>query len=388
MPHSLQQQALQHSHNDPSAGHQGADKTLARLREECYWVNMSQDVERYCRECTECQQAKLPLPSKAPVTSMPIGKPWQMVAVDVLTVPVSQKGNRYLLVVQDYFTKWADAIPLPDQSACTITTALIKLFSVLGMPDVVHSDQGRNFESAILKQTLEAFGIAKSRTTAYHPEGDGMVERFNRSLLQLLRVYVDTQSDWERHLPLALYAYRTAVHASTGVSPHSLMFGRPSHSPLFDSSHSFDSTSYQFYLRDQLAKLKDLVELNLVASSDTQKKYYDKQLSSRKFGVNDHVWLSVPVAGKLDPKWEGGWKVTSVKSPVTVAISDGKRNKVVHINRLQHRVQPMESDEHAAESSPMEQWRPPEVEHFIDETPTGPRRNPPRTRRPPDYYRP
>ena len=100
------------------------------------------------------------------------------------------------------------------------------------------------------------------------------------------------------------------------------------------------------------------------------------------------MWLSVPVAGKLDPKWEGGWKVTSVKSPVTVAISDGKRNKVVHINRLQHRVQPMESDEHAAESSPMEQWRPPEVEHFIEETPTGPRRNPPRTRRPPDYYRP
>jgi len=82
-------------------------------------------------------------------------------AVDVLTAPVMQKGNHYLLVVQDYFTKWADAIPLPDQSACSITTAIIKLFSVLGMPDVVHSDQGCNFESAILKQSLEAFGIAK-----------------------------------------------------------------------------------------------------------------------------------------------------------------------------------------------------------------------------------
>ena len=151
MPHSLQQQALQHSHNDPSAGHQGADKTLARLQEEYYWVNMSQDVERYCHEFVECQQAKLRLPSRAPLTSMPIGNPWKMVAVDVLTVPVTQKGSRYLLVVQDYFTKWADTIPLPDQSACTITTALIKLFSVLGMPDVVHSDQGHNFESAMLK---------------------------------------------------------------------------------------------------------------------------------------------------------------------------------------------------------------------------------------------
>ena len=96
------------------------------------------------------------MPSKAPLISMPIGKPWQMVAVDVLIVPVAQKGNCYLLVVQDYFTKRADAIPLPDQSACTITTVLIKLFSVLGMPDMVRSDQGHNFESTILKQCLEA----------------------------------------------------------------------------------------------------------------------------------------------------------------------------------------------------------------------------------------
>jgi len=80
--------------------------------------------------------------------------------------------------------------------------------------------------------------------------------------------------------------------------------------------------------------------------------------------------------------------VTSVKSPVTVTISDGKRNKVVHINRLQHRVQPMESDQHAADSSPLEQWRPLEVENFIEEMSNGPRCNPPRTRRPPDYYRP
>ena len=103
----------------------------------------------------------------------------------------------------------------------------------MGMPDAVHSDQGRNFESAILKQSLYAFGISKSHTTAYHPEGDGMVERFNRSLLQLLRTYVETESDWEKHLPLALYAYRTVVHASTRVSPHILMFGRSPHSPVF-----------------------------------------------------------------------------------------------------------------------------------------------------------
>ena len=158
-----------------------------------------------------------------------------MVAVDILTVPISTNGKKYLLVIEDYFTKWTTAIPLSNQSAATITSALINLFSQMGMPDAVYSDQGQSFESAILKQSLDAFEISKSHITAYHPEGDGMVERFNRSLFQLLHTYIETESDWEKHLPLALYAYPMAVHASTGVSPHILMFGRPPHSTMVPS---------------------------------------------------------------------------------------------------------------------------------------------------------
>ena len=114
-------------------------------------------------------------------------------------------------MIQDYFTKWVEAIPLRNQTAATITAELVNLFIRFGIPEV---DQGRNFESTLSKQTLEAFGINKSRTTAYHPQGDGMVERFNRSLLQLLCTYVDKESDWERFLPLVLYAYRTTVRSS------------------------------------------------------------------------------------------------------------------------------------------------------------------------------
>lgn len=119
-------------------------------------------------------------------SSVPVGKPWEMVAVDILELPPSPSNNRYLLVVQDYFTKLADAIPLPNQTAQTITPELIKVFAYFGMPRILHSDQGRNFESSLLRQTLLFVGISKSRTTAYHPQGDGMVERFNRSLLQML----------------------------------------------------------------------------------------------------------------------------------------------------------------------------------------------------------
>ena len=96
----------------------------------------------------------------------------------------------------------------------------------LAFPTLYTLIKAKIFESTVFHQTLKAFGVEKSRTTAYHPEGDGMVERFNRSLLQLLRMYVEKEEDWEKHLPLALYAYRTAVHSSTGVSPFMLMYGR------------------------------------------------------------------------------------------------------------------------------------------------------------------
>ena len=192
LPTSLHRDALLRNHDAPTAGHQGFERTLERLRQEAYWVSMARDVERYCRECTKYQQSKLSRPQRAPLTNMPIGLLWQMIAVDILAVPLSTNNNRYLLVIQDYFTKWVEAVPLPDQTAARITGELVKLFSTYGHPEILHSDQGRNFESSILAQTLDAFGVHKSRTTAYHPQGEGMVEPFNRSFLQLLRTYVDT----------------------------------------------------------------------------------------------------------------------------------------------------------------------------------------------------
>ena len=110
-----------YSHDAPQSGHQGVEKTLEWLRQEAYWVNMAQDMENHCRECSKYQQAKPPMPQRAPLTNIPIGHPWQMVAVDVLEDPVLTSGNRYLLVVQDYFTKWVGAIPILNQTAQCIT---------------------------------------------------------------------------------------------------------------------------------------------------------------------------------------------------------------------------------------------------------------------------
>ena len=113
---------------------------------------MAKDVQLYCQQCTTCQQAKLPNPVQTSMCNIPIGKPWEMLAADILEVPVSRKNHRYLLVVMDYFTEWVEAIPLKDQTAASVTQAIIKICSTFGVPSILHSDQGCNFESQMLKQ--------------------------------------------------------------------------------------------------------------------------------------------------------------------------------------------------------------------------------------------
>ncbi|KAL5479703.1 hypothetical protein EMCRGX_G023263 [Ephydatia muelleri] len=347
--HEVQRNALLIAHDSSMAGHQGVEKTLDHLRHSGYGVSMLQDVEQYCQQCMTCQKNKPTAPMRAPLVNVPTGRPWQMVAVDILEVPVSPNNNRYLLVIQDYFTKWAEARPLPDQTSAQITHELMEVFANYGFSDIVHSDQGRNFESTVFHQTLEAFGVHKSRTTAYHPQGDGLVERFNRTLLQLLRTYVEKKK-WEKYLPLALFAYRTTIHHSPGVSPFEMMYGRK---PCKDALPSL--TGYEYF-----------VEVEITKAAESQRVEYNKHMAKREFHQGDLVWLSIPTADKLDARWEGNRTVTSPKSPVTVEITDGARTRrVFHVNRLRYRVQP--------EASPMmntshkQDWRPPQTDHLLVE---------------------
>jgi len=165
--------------------------------------------------------------------------------------------------------------------------------------------KGQTFESTILTQVLQAFGIRKSRTTPYHPQGDGMVERFNRTLLQLLRAYVAPQSDWETYLPQVLYAYRTACHSSTGVSPNLLLYGRDPPALQRISQLAYDSISYPAVIQTKLAELQDFVHANIAQAASNQKAAYDQHTSAVAFKQGEPVWLSIPIAGKLEAKWEG-----------------------------------------------------------------------------------
>jgi transposase InsO family protein len=153
-----------------------------------------------------------------PIDIVPV--PFYMVGVDLIgPLKLTRQGNKYILSIIDYYTKYAEAIALPNQEAETVVRALEQVFARHGMPSVLLTDQSRNFESHLVTSMCELFGIEKRRTTAYHPQTDGLCERFNGILKSLLRMRVNNdKDDWDEQLPNALLAYRVSKQSSTGVT--------------------------------------------------------------------------------------------------------------------------------------------------------------------------
>ena len=146
--------------------------------------------------------------------------------MDILgPLPLTDRGNKYVLVVGDYFTKWVEAYPMPNMEAGTVAELFVSRFVCqFGVPDVLHTDQGRNFESALLKEVCQLLGVVKTRTTPYHPQSDGLVERFNSTLLNLLSMAVsENERDWDLHIPMVMMAYRTTECAGI-YWLHALLF--------------------------------------------------------------------------------------------------------------------------------------------------------------------
>ena len=161
-----------------------------------------------------------------------------------------------------------------------------------------------------------------------------------------------------------------------------MMFKRQGQKPTLPSEAPHDIHSYQGYLRAKLANLANFVESHNVQASTQQKYYFDKHTQSRTFAIGDSVWLLIPTAGKLDPRWEGGWTVESVQSPNTYIISDGSRIKIVHINRLRPRVQAVDVSI-PNQQSHTTNWESLQIEHDVIDSES---HYPARTRRPPTRY--
>jgi transposase InsO family protein len=171
-----------------------------------------------------CAEAKAPNhTAKAPLISGDVGYPMGRMALDIVgPLPVTDGNNRFNLVVDDYFTKWVEAFAIPNHKAETVAEKLVdKVFCRFGTPRVIHTDQGRDFESHLFGDVCKLLGIENPRTTPYHLQSDGLVERFNKTLGAMLRSVVsENQKYWDKVLPKVLMAYRSSIISSTRFTPH------------------------------------------------------------------------------------------------------------------------------------------------------------------------
>lgn len=230
VPENLKSEVLYQMHNSVLSGHLGKKKTHQKIKQRFYWYEMKEDIQIWIAKCDICSANKpLTKTQRAPLGQMQVGAPMDRVATNLLgPLPVTPRGNRYILTMTDYFTKWVEVIPVPDQTAVTCANVMLNEFICrYGCPLAIHSDQGRCYESEIFQQLCELFEVRKTRTSPRNPKCNGQVERFNRTLLGMIKSYIrGEQRDWDLYLGCLSGAYHATQHESTGLTPNLLMLGR------------------------------------------------------------------------------------------------------------------------------------------------------------------
>ena len=209
----------------------------------------------------------------------------EKVCIDILgPLPLTRQKHKYILVITDIFTKWTEAVPLPDQEARTVTKAFVDTFvSRFGTPLQVHSDQGRNFEAKIFQEMCTYLQIEKTKTTSLRPQANGSVERFNRTLINMLSMYCQNdQTQWDEYLQQLMMAYRASVNSSTGKTPNMMTLGREAVVPmqaiigkptLDDDDDSSDVDNYLSRLQTNMLNVHDVARANLGKTANYQKRY-------------------------------------------------------------------------------------------------------------------
>ena len=283
------------------------------------------------------------------MVSMPlIEQPFQRIAMDVVgPLPHTQRGNRFILTICDYATRYPEAIALPSVEAPRVAKELVNLFSHVGIPDEILTDQGTNFMSTMMEEIYRMLHIKRIRTTPYHPQTDGLVERFNGTLKGMLKKFVSrSQKDWDEYLPYLLFAYREVPQETTGFSPFELLYGRCVRGPLDvlredwtgDKETAVPVATHVLEMRERLAEMTELVAKHTTVSQRKQKQQYDKNAKSRSFQTGDQVLVLLPLAAnRLKLQWTGPYKVTRKVGAVDYEIEiPGRRQekKIYHVNLM------------------------------------------------------
>ena len=354
LPRAHQPAVMKQMHDGPIGGHFGVERTVARLQTRYYWYRMRESVALWCQTCISCASKARPRKTpQAPMGTVRVGAPMERVALDIMgPLNETERHKSYILVIQDYFTKWVEAFPLANEKAETVAEVLASEWVCrYGAPQVLHSDQGRNFESEVFQKMCSLFGIEKTRTTPFRPQSDGQVERFNSTLKQILATTAERcHWDWDLMIPYAVMAYRATRHSATHLTPNYMMFGREVSEPVDlvaglppDSDAAPTAPEYVQNLRQRLELAHQIARNVLGESVKRAKRQYDKNCCRTQFEVGDAVWYLIKGTQKVKnkvrkflPSYDGPFFILGKLDDLVYRIQKGPKTKtkVVHHDQL------------------------------------------------------
>ena len=316
----MRKHIIDRMHNSVLGGHLGTKKTTAKIQQKYYRFNMRDDIKIWVQKCDTCAANRTP--QKKPhgeMGDMRTGAPMDRLGIDILgPLPRSNKGNKYIQVITDAFSKWVEILPIPQQTAETCAAHLIdEVISRFGCPLDLHSDQGRNYESNLIKELCRLLEIRKTRTTVRNPKCNGQTERFNRTIVKMIKAYIkEDQRDWDLHLACLAAAYRSSTHEATGFTPNLLMLGRevrfPEDPPTPSHSHN-SPAEYVEKLREKMAQAHEVTRRHLQTYTQRQQDRYDAKANTISYKPGDLVWILSEIhPPELCPKLQNNYTGQSV----------------------------------------------------------------------------
>lgn len=350
LPTVFRRVAMYDNHDAPTAGHFGFKRTMKRLCGRYWWPTMRTDVTRWVESCLDCQRA-----GKGHATVMgflhPVGTvtvPFERLVVDVVTVARGRHAARKAVVAMDASTRYAIVVPVDAVDAKTVADVLMdRVLTVYGPPRIIQTDNGPEFRNELVDQLSRLWGSQRSFSTPYHPRSQGLVERFNRTLLAGLRTLLKgEESGWQVAVKWLQFAYNSSMQASMGTSPYFLMFGREPTTPLEQQIIEVPSISgqpgYAEWI-DTLRKAREAAREALEAAQNEQKKRYDaKRKPAERVQAGDDVWVLAHftddefLSRKLMPRREGPYTVVDINEMGVAVLQPhhGANQKQVNVERL------------------------------------------------------
>lgn len=361
VPKTLVHEVIRLHHDHPTAGHFGSFRTLKKIQHYYYWQSMRKDVDTFCETCIPCRRNNRREISQGPLYPVKPQGPFDIVAIDCLQLPQSENLNAHVLVLIDYFTKYAHAYVLSGPpTTANVLRALVKFFSTHSFSiREFRLDQASYFTSGAFLEALDHFGVELSYVPTDHHRANGLVERLNRTLQNSLCKILDETVDipyWEEYIDWAVLAYNTAYHEVIQDTPFFMMYGRHAVLPvdrwIFDVCNDNEFESIEDYKRNLVTRYIHTYSRARQHLNDYYRRVENEQASvpDVNFEIGDQVWVYIPeiqdkdVIRKLTYQWHGPFTILeATDSPVLYRVATNRPNKpdqIVHVRRLQkHRGQ-------------------------------------------------